>query len=97
MSLNRTLNIITMDCPLAGSGYAVFAGREVSRALGLMSLEEEDCCGELADLTPRQLEILEEWTAKFREKYTVVGKARVLKRFREKNFNSKNVFSLNAV
>jgi len=69
----------------AGSGYAVFAGREVSRALGLMSLEEEDCCGELADLTPRQLEILEEWTAKFREKYTVVGKARVLNRFRGLN------------
>lgn len=58
----------------AGGGYAAFAGKEVSRALGLMSLKEEDCCGELADLTPRQLEVLDEWVAKFRDKYHVVGK-----------------------
>jgi membrane-associated progesterone receptor component len=57
-----------------GGGYAVFAGKEVSRALGLMSLEAEDCCGELADLTPRQLEVLDEWVAKFRGKYHVVGR-----------------------
>ena len=52
----------------------MFAGKEVSRALGLMSLEAEDCCGELADLTPRQLEVLDEWVAKFRGKYHVVGR-----------------------
>jgi hypothetical protein len=51
----------------------VFAGKEVSRALGLMSLEADDCCGELADLTPRQLEVLDEWVAKFRGKYHVVA------------------------
>jgi hypothetical protein len=54
----------------------VFAGKEVSRALGLMSLEADDCCGELADLTPRQLEVLDEWVAKFRGKYHVVGRVR---------------------
>jgi hypothetical protein len=58
----------------SGGGYAVFAGKEVSRALGLMSLEADDCCGELADLTPRQLEVLDEWVAKFRGKYHVVGR-----------------------
>lgn len=52
----------------------MFAGEEVSRALGLMSLEADDCCGELADLTPRQLEVLDEWVAKFRGKYHVVGR-----------------------
>jgi membrane-associated progesterone receptor component len=57
-----------------GGGYAVFAGKEVSRALGLMSLDADDCCGELADLTPRQLEVLDEWVAKFRGKYHVVGR-----------------------
>lgn len=54
----------------------MFAGKEVSRALGLMSLEADDCCGELADLTPRQLEVLDEWVAKFRGKYHVVGRVR---------------------
>lgn len=66
--------ICSVVAALAGGGYAVFAGKEVSRALGLMSLEAEDCCGELVDLTPRQLEVLEEWVAKFRGKYHVVGK-----------------------
>lgn len=57
-----------------GAGYAMFAGREVSRALALMSLDPDDCCAELADLTPRQLETLEEWISKFREKYHSVGR-----------------------
>lgn len=51
----------------------MFAGREVSRALALMSLDAEDCCAELADVTPRQLETLQEWITKFREKYFSVG------------------------
>ena len=52
----------------------MFAGRECSRALALMSLDPEDCCAELADLTPRQLDTLQEWLDKFRQKYHSVGR-----------------------
>ncbi len=58
----------------AGAGYAMFAGRECSRALALMSLDPEDCCAELADLTTRQLDTLQEWLDKFRQKYHSVGR-----------------------
>lgn len=52
----------------------MFAGRECSRALALMSLDPEDCCAELADLTTRQLDTLQEWLDKFRQKYHSVGR-----------------------
>ena len=39
-----------------------------------MSLSDEDCNDKLDDLSKRQLEVLQEWEAKFQEKYKVVGK-----------------------
>ena len=39
-----------------------------------MSLADEDCNDKLDDLSKRQLEVLQEWEAKFQEKYKVVGK-----------------------
>lgn len=38
-----------------------------------MSLAEEDCNDKLDDLTKRQIDVLQEWEAKFQEKYKVVG------------------------
>lgn len=67
---------IVADWVLPGAGYAMFAGREVARALALMSLDPDDCCAELADLTPRQLDTLQEWLDKFRQKYHSVGQVR---------------------
>lgn len=52
----------------------MFAGKEVSRALGLMSLDKADCNAHLDDLTDKQLQTLEDWEKKFRDKYPVVGK-----------------------
>ena len=56
-----------------GAGYHIFAGKEVSRALAKMSLVEEECNGNLDDLTKHQLDVLQDWETKFQEKYEVVG------------------------
>ena len=59
----------------AGCGYHVFAGKEVARALALMSLQDSDCTDDLSDLTEEQLEILADWERKYNDKgYPVVGK-----------------------
>ena len=64
--------------PRAGSGYSVFAGREAARALAKMSLREEDCCADLADLTKREQDTLRDWEERLLDKYSVVGQARAL-------------------
>ena len=59
-----------------GGGYAIFAGKEVARALGLMSLKEEDCSADLNGLNEKQLHTLHEWEEKFKAKYDIVGTVR---------------------
>ena len=62
------------DCG-TGAGYHVFAGREVARALAIMSLRLEDCHGDLTDLSDERLAVLADWERKFRDKgYPVVGR-----------------------
>lgn len=57
-----------------GGSYHLFAGRECARALAILSLKEEDCNGNLSDLTEEQVKKLDEWVAKFEAKYPVVGR-----------------------
>ena len=57
-----------------GKSYSVYAGREVSRALGKMSLKESDCNGDLSDLTEKELSVLSQWEDKFHTKYPLVGR-----------------------
>lgn len=56
-----------------GGPYAMFAGKEASRALALLSFKPEDINGNLQDLGPEELQILEDWEFKFMEKYPKVG------------------------
>jgi len=56
-----------------GGGYEVFAGKEVARALAIMSLKAEDCTDNLEGVTEKQMGTLKEWEDKFRVKYPVVG------------------------
>ena len=51
----------------------MFAGKEASRALALLSFKPEDINGNLEDLGPEELQILEDWEFKFIEKYPKVG------------------------
>ncbi|GMH37570.1 hypothetical protein BSKO_05443 [Bryopsis sp. KO-2023] len=57
-----------------GGSYHKFAGCECSRALALMKVEESMCNDDLADLTEKDLKVLEDWIKKFETKYEVVGK-----------------------
>ncbi|XP_078443853.1 membrane-associated progesterone binding protein 2 [Wolffia australiana] len=57
-----------------GGSYSVFAGRDASRALGKMSKNEDDVCGDLDGLSEKELGILDDWVKKFQAKYPVVGR-----------------------
>mmetsp|Transcript_3288 Transcript_3288/g.9451 ORF Transcript_3288/g.9451 Transcript_3288/m.9451 type:complete len:253 (+) Transcript_3288:165-923(+) len=76
LAVRGTIFDVTKGRPFygRGGGYNIFAGHECSRALALMSLQKEDVNGDLEGLTEDQLGVLNEWEAKFKEKYTVVGK-----------------------
>ncbi|KAK4282047.1 hypothetical protein QN277_013469 [Acacia crassicarpa] len=56
-----------------GGPYAMFAGKECSRALALLSFKPVDINGNLEDLSEEDLVILEDWEYKFIEKYVKVG------------------------
>ncbi|XP_078438133.1 membrane steroid-binding protein 1-like [Wolffia australiana] len=56
-----------------GGPYALFAGRDASRALALMSFDENDLTGDLEGLGPAELDALQDWEFKFTEKYVKVG------------------------
>ncbi|GMN60032.1 hypothetical protein TIFTF001_029121 [Ficus carica] len=57
-----------------GGPYSMFTGKEASRALALLSFKAEDINGNLEDLGPGDLQILEDWEDKFMEKYAKVGR-----------------------
>ena len=56
-----------------GGPYAMFAGREASRALALLSFKPQDINGNLEGLDEPELGILQDWEDKFVEKYVKVG------------------------
>lgn len=56
-----------------GGPYALFAGRDASRALALMSFDPRDLTGNIEGLNASELEVLQDWEYKFMEKYVKVG------------------------
>lgn len=56
-----------------GGPYAMFAGKECSRALALLSFKPDDINGNLKGLGESELTILEDWEYKFIDKYPKVG------------------------
>jgi len=51
----------------------LFAGRDATRALALMSFDPNDLTGDLDGLSPDELEVLQDWEEKFKERYPRVG------------------------
>lgn len=56
-----------------GGPYALFAGKDASRALAKMSFEDKDLNGDLTGLGVFELEALQDWEYKFMSKYMKVG------------------------
>ena len=57
-----------------GGPYAMFAGKDASRALAKMSKSDEDISPSLHGLSDKELSVLHDWEKKFEAKYTVVGR-----------------------
>lgn len=58
-----------------GGPYALFAGRDASRALGKMSFEETDIKNsDVTDLSKYEKDVLDDWENKFTFKYEDVGR-----------------------
>lgn len=60
-----------------GGPYSKFAGKDVSRALAKMSLDEADLVNpDVSDLTEKEIKVLDDWVRKFEEAkaYPIVGK-----------------------
>lgn len=56
-----------------GGPYALFAGKDASRALAKMSFEDKDLTGDIEGLGPFELDALQDWEYKFMGKYVKVG------------------------
>ncbi|KAK8948296.1 Membrane steroid-binding protein 2 [Platanthera guangdongensis] len=56
-----------------GGPYALFAGKDASRALAKMSFDQKDLTGDISGLGPFELEALQDWEYKFMSKYVKVG------------------------
>uniref|UniRef100_J3N3V8 Cytochrome b5 heme-binding domain-containing protein n=1 Tax=Oryza brachyantha TaxID=4533 RepID=J3N3V8_ORYBR len=56
-----------------GGPYALFAGKDASRALAKMSFEPQDLTSDISGLGPFELDALQDWEYKFMGKYVKVG------------------------
>ncbi|KAJ9167635.1 hypothetical protein P3X46_019252 [Hevea brasiliensis] len=57
-----------------GGSYAMFSGKDASRALAKMSKEDEDVSPSLDGLTEKEMGVLNDWEKKFEAKYPIVGR-----------------------
>ncbi|KAK1279552.1 Membrane steroid-binding protein 2 [Acorus gramineus] len=75
MAIKGQIYDVSMSRMFYGPGgpYALFAGRDASRALALMSFDPKDLTGNIEGLSSAELETLQDWEYKFMEKYVKVG------------------------
>ncbi|KAI0249626.1 progesterone binding protein [Lactifluus subvellereus] len=57
-----------------GGSYALFAGKDASRALGLSSLKPEDAVPDWSTLEEKDRKTLDDWHAFFTKRYNIVGR-----------------------
>lgn len=57
-----------------GGPYAMFAGKDASRALAKMSKNDEDISPSLDGLSDKEIGVLNDWEKKFEAKYPVIGR-----------------------
>ncbi|KMZ59076.1 Membrane-associated progesterone receptor component 1 [Zostera marina] len=56
-----------------GGNYSLFAGKDATRALALMSFDPKDLTSDIDGLSSDALDVLQDWEYKFMEKYVKVG------------------------
>ena len=56
-----------------GAPYAFFAGKEVSRCLGKMEMDETEANAGWRNLSEEHMQTLNDWETKYKAKYPVVG------------------------
>uniref|UniRef100_A0A2P2JSM6 Membrane steroid-binding protein 2-like n=1 Tax=Rhizophora mucronata TaxID=61149 RepID=A0A2P2JSM6_RHIMU len=56
-----------------GGPYALFAGKDATRALAKMSFEDKDLTGDISGLGPFEMDTLQDWEYNFMSKYIKVG------------------------
>ena len=54
--------------------FAVFAGKDASRALAQSSLKIEDCRPDYEDLDDKEQKVLNDWFTFFSKRYNIIGK-----------------------
>ncbi|KAF7310197.1 Cytochrome B5 [Mycena indigotica] len=76
VSIKGTVFDVTRNAATYGpaGSYALFAGRDASRALGMSSLKPEDALPDYAGLAEKDRKVLDDWHAFFLKRYNVVGK-----------------------
>ncbi|CAG8518583.1 15254_t:CDS:2 [Acaulospora morrowiae] len=57
-----------------GGSYHLFAGKDVSKGLGMGSLQPEHAVADYSTLNEEQLKTLDEWFQHFSNKYNKVGR-----------------------
>ncbi|VVB15685.1 unnamed protein product [Arabis nemorensis] len=79
MSIKHQIYDVTQSRMFYGPGgpYALFAGKDASRALAKMSFEDKDLTSDISGLGPFELEALQDWEYKFMSKYAKVGTVKV--------------------
>ncbi|XP_078161371.1 membrane steroid-binding protein 1-like isoform X2 [Carex rostrata] len=75
MAIKNQIYDVTQSRVFYGPGgpYALFAGRDASRALAKMSFEPQDLTSDISGLGPFELDALQDWEYKFMSKYVKVG------------------------
>nr|GLL47551.1 membrane steroid-binding protein 1-like isoform X1 [Ipomoea trifida] len=75
MAIKRQIYDVSSSRMFYGPGgpYAMFTGKDASRALAQLSFDPREINGNLEGLSEDELEILLDWEYKFMEKYAKVG------------------------
>ncbi|CAH2070258.1 unnamed protein product [Thlaspi arvense] len=79
MAIKHQIYDVTQSRMFYGPGgpYALFAGKDASRALAKMSFEEKDLTSDISGLGPFEMDALTDWEYKFKSKYANVGTVKV--------------------
>ncbi|KEG14287.1 membrane-associated progesterone binding protein 2 [Trypanosoma grayi] len=78
---------IVYDCSSAadfygpGASYHVFAGKDVSRCLAKMLIDDAEANADWHNLADEHRSTLDEWVTKYQSKYPVVGRLATDERF----------------